>query len=815
MLTLAPQKSLLDSSPFDSSPFAAKFENSPFASNSPRAYWQNRDSVSPTRFGAENQDPRGGSPSPAKRSSIENLKRASRVKNSSMFAREQKQEYDPTSVPVVERPLASGRPLTTKNSQYIQNEHNKEAARALPVSPTKSQPIVQSIEAPSSPSKGQQSPSKSSLSKNSRYARAFEDEDICSDEDRQLPPGRSLHRHAKSVTFDKAPPQVNEYEMTTPDPSSVASGSREGSYESFDGEEDEYDDYGRGSSLDREDSFDAELEDTDKTPVVLPEDWRHISPDTANADLASPADDVFDARDKTPDPVVRSTPLGLLSTPIRTDSVNSNGERRPLPPLPALEPPSFPRARSDSSGSLQAAAERMQSVQKPVPSPPRPASMTKSELQQLAGNSMPIEERLRLMMIQDEDKSQTVKSAAEQQRERRLRRGDKNSTEIKIHEDEPEVEQMDYTPKISRESILRKVKSKKLEDDYDFNSSPFGGSNSINLDFDPDVPLPTLGERAVSEEAEEVVVKQEDAESVVDVYAIPDMYRDQPTPVQIESFQQESAKEATPQDFDDDASHYSTDLNGEHFTPGQQFFDAREKRDTPHAPTSNTRDSVLTEIEGNRISLPQFASMLGEDDFGLSLSSYMTPSPPVGEPTKTLRSAPTPVLAPRPSTPIEQIKPSTPVEDDRENTPDSVIRHPLNDLPMSESPDIPDIPQPVATIRAPSGGLKTRPSLAPADIKAMAETRRQVSGQQPSVPDIPERSPARPSLIPEGESYAENEEDEHTTGKSTHRRSSLVQLEVPDDVIDEGLSIGLDKEFERLIEAQKVCSRLSEPFSRS
>ena len=80
--------------------------------------------------------------------------------------------------------------------------------------------------------------------------------------ERKLPEGRVLHRHAKSVTFDQAPPQVNEYEMTTPDPLSVASGSREGSYDSMGDEEDLS--FEQGSSVDHDDSFDASLEDTDK-----------------------------------------------------------------------------------------------------------------------------------------------------------------------------------------------------------------------------------------------------------------------------------------------------------------------------------------------------------------------------------------------------------------------------------------------------------------------------------------------------------------------------------------------------------------------
>ena len=236
-LVLTPvQKNLFsgDSSPFDSSPVA---------SNSPRLYWQNRDTASPTKSNAENRNPlhdRDGSPSPAKRSSIENLKRASRVKNSNMFAREHKQEYDPTSSPVIERPLATGRPLSVQQGNayggsglgsFRQGENSRMPINGSLRSPIKTNGI---LEDSVSPSKIPSSPTKSSMSAQSKYSQVREsfnpETSIWSEEEdeesanHELPPGKSLRRHAKSVTFDAAPPQVNEYEMTTPDPSSVASG---------------------------------------------------------------------------------------------------------------------------------------------------------------------------------------------------------------------------------------------------------------------------------------------------------------------------------------------------------------------------------------------------------------------------------------------------------------------------------------------------------------------------------------------------------------------------------------------------------------
>src|SRR6202035_1962470 len=94
---------------------------------------------------------------------------------------------------------------------------------------------------------------------------------------------------------------------------------------------------------------------------------------------------------------------------------------------------------------------------------------SKSEIRGMGDGKMTLEERLRLMMIQDDEKPKTP---AELQRERRMRRAggrDRNSQtperdqSINIHEDEdtlddlPGLDTFKLPPRISRESILRKV----------------------------------------------------------------------------------------------------------------------------------------------------------------------------------------------------------------------------------------------------------------------------------------------------------------------------------------------------------------------
>ena len=852
-----------DSSPFDSSPFA---------SNSPRLYWQNRDSASPTRLSAENQNifgQRDSSPSAAKRSSLENLKRASRVKNSNMFAREQNQEYDPTTSPLIERPLATGRPLSsqvqgnTYSARGFDNSRNDKLQdkTKLPVySPLKFVNQTDGFPEPQkSPTRGQASPAKSSLSKNSRYAQAqvfdpengmwSDDEDSIAE--RQLPPGKSLHSHAKSVTFDAAPPQINEYEMTTPVPSSVASGSREGSYESAIEEEESSD---RDSSVDHDDSFDASLEDTDKTPVVLPEDWRFMSPGVANEDLAAHMEDPFEGDQSSPAPGVNPTSaINARTSPARTDSVNSNGERRPLPPLPGLNMPVFPRPRSDSNNSLSATATRVSSSQRVLPSPPRPASITKSEIQGMGGCSMSIEDRLRLMMLQDEDKA---RSPAEEQRDRRLRRGDarEKSAEpmidevvddgIKIHEDEIENDNVadlgeyQLPPRISRESILRKVKSQSQhmqESEYEY-SSPVSSPDRQDVTIlDPDTPLPSLEEQLPTADTEvSVMIKQEeDEESEVDVYSIPDMYQHAAlaesmigSNIGFGGFVSQGSRTSNQGDYDDDESHYSNDSAGEQFDIPKS--NSATEDEAPPTPKAHSPAPTVQAPEGktaHRMSLPQFASMLGDDDFGLSFDQYLTPTPPViEEPTKTdviIEPSRTAPPIDRPMTPIEQLDPPKfpgygNDNDDEPKTPDSVIRHPIS---RGSTPESPSVPEPIATIKAPGSKLKTRPSLTPADTEVMAESRRQISAQHPVIPLISESKSDTSSLSDNGNSVRERSarevslETDHVT--SVKRKSSLIPLEVPVEDLDEGLSIGLDKEFDRVMEAQKVAFALSLPSTET
>ncbi|KAI8180903.1 Bud site selection protein BUD4 [Colletotrichum sp. SAR 10_65] len=705
-----------DSSPFQSSPMET--------TTSPRLFWQKRnlDSIS-----TETQNLYGGrhgSPSPTRRTSIERLQKASRVKNSNILALEQKQEYDPTRVPQIERPLAnysasayggSAAPTAIINglrssdslSRGFGHQRNNSSKSNIPIyspatSPTKASGDATPMQAtfsspPKSPGKEPGSPMKSSLSR-SNFKSSFDPETgtwsaDTSFDDRELPSGKSLHRHAKSVTFDAAPPQINEYEMATPDISSIGSNSREGSFDSMDDEDDDEEHYHLGDHDIGEDSFDASLEDTDKTPVVGPDDWRQSAERMEDPFESSPMPESLPARPGRPEHV-------------RSDS--STSDHRPLPPLPGMGG-SFTRSESrlsDSRGSpgISATAERMLGTHRSLPSPPpAAAAASKSEIQSIGNGKMTLEERLKLMMLSDDHKS-----ASEQQRERRLRRGAQRdrfqspssetetaeSSMLEADEEDDTIgdisalEDYELPTRISRESILRRVNTGETAQEAEYFSSPAPSSSPerpsperrLPLPLDPDVPIPSTEDSILDDEVSDL---SDEEGSVI-------IHRDEDTDAETESITDFYARSEDENDADS-ASHYSdgparvpevTEVDEEILTPRaaspqqafQSFDIASEIRPlelksdkTGNTPTESPVESPMEppakeptpepeeviepeaemepeiqEIEQEqekqiespasvRSGLPEMKDEAKENEFSKGLQSFMLPPPP--EPT--------------------------------------------------------------------------------------------------------------------------------------------------------------------------------------
>ncbi|GAB1209645.1 hypothetical protein APSETT445_008426 [Aspergillus pseudonomiae] len=737
---------------------------------SPRLFWQGRESGSPFPRTQENQVPYDPeSPfSSSKRPSIENLKRQSRVRNSNML-RDYNQEYDPTNVYVPHRPLATTR-SPQKEAQSTPTSQMSNRQETGPVGPR-----------PPSPSKEQAPPAKSSLSRASRFGvkdMGFDPEkEIWSDAD---------NRHAKSVTFDAAPPQVNEYEMTTPDPSSIASDSREGSYES---DEDEFPDisFDRDSLTDREDSFDASLEDLEKTPVVLPEDWRYMSPSSANDELVKEDEDPFteDEESHNPDPRPSSRQeTSEKQAPV--ESVDSNGEPRPLPPLPGRT--SFPPQPSSPS-KLASAFELGSGGQRVLPSPPGPASYSKSEITEFGHSSMPLEDRLRLMMIQ-ENGQEDVKPE-HQDIEVHSKHDDDKQDGTEPHSKQPEQQDTEATdeapqaapevfspPHISRDDILRDLRrSESFMDDSFDESSQIPSSPHSYMNYDPDVPIPSLendddmlDDGDDYDDTNSVIIKQEE-EHENDLYDIPDYYGTIPS-------KDSSFKSLKDKLSSDDESRYSS----------QQMEDD------------------LTEKGSSRNSDAGKATPVPADQDDKALCEA-TPQETQAEPAPGSKMSTIKEALQRPVTPEDDGQISEP------STPDSVIRHPIDDDSDTEVLPEESVPDPIATVKAPGTGLKTRPSLTPADLESMAATRRRISGQHP---------PPMPGLTKQQSNESEHSAPEDTTPSQpakdvSQRQSSLVKLDIPFSIQEESLGFGLDKEFDRVIENQKVAFELSlsQLYSRS
>ncbi|KAK5045791.1 hypothetical protein LTR84_008884 [Exophiala bonariae] len=798
--------------------------SSPFSTASPRLFWQGRDPNSPARESSSVFDPIPQSPN--KRSSIENLKKASRVKNSSMFAIEQSANYDPSKPTILD-----GRPQSVHSLTQQSPLRPSETLRKENMAPVKTSPAQHTakpsyddssitsnkVVSPLSPSRLNPSPAKSSLSKKTGadFRRSGFDPEtgIWEDEDdiqhKQLPAGRGLHRHHKSVTFDQAPPQINEYEEPTPAPSSIASESREGSYEDED-DEDEDLSFERGSSMDHDDSFDASLEDTEKTPVVLPEDWRFMSPEIANTDLVQGEEDVFDDDCGSPAPTAKPGALAYRPHQTSAGSVDSNGQNRPLPPLPP--PPTLGHNNSPSK-RLSGAFERMSIGQRSLPTPPMAAAISKADIQKIGtSSSLTGDDRLRLMALQEQD------------RERRMRRlGSKEPNPVRaesVEQSEPALdepgpavvdygdsrESRDLTPQISRASVLQGLRGDLSRDSRE-SSDDTGTHMASATRFDPDVAIPSM-EDPTQIHIRDAYVKEEEQDEP-DLYSIPDAYNRR-----VVSDSEHSAN----QDDDDLTSQYS-----QYSQPSVAAMPAsapvlEDGQETPKAqsPKSLTNSRFMV---SERVSLPDFTDFGGGNDFNIGLTPYLSqkeekPMPQIPAVSSTalpdlaalrqsIQRSYTPDVQPKaPQSPVmHNFKQPSP------GTPESVVRHSVDVKTFARGMDASETSE-VSKFESDSDR-----SISPSDSGSVIVNTKEGSPVSPISTDFPDGNHNTGSGLPEPEisGAAEDKQPAHLQlpRSAGLRVSSLVPLEIAHEELDDGLGLGLEKEFDRVVEAQKVEFELS------
>ena len=714
-----------------------------------------------------------------------------------MFEIEQKNNYDPSRPTILDGRPQTMQPYSPRSHIRASDPLRKENITPVTVKPPAQSPLrdvhdsdsnaVNGI-TPLSPSRLNSSPVKSSLSKktgsNFRRSGFNPDTGIWEDDDdvknKQLPPGRGLHRHNKSVTFDQAPPQVNEYEMTTPAPSSLGSESREGSYESVE-DEDEDMSFERASSMDHEDSFDASLEDTDKTPVVLPEDWRFMSPDTAKTELTRAEDEVFNDDCGSPEPT--ATPGAFAYRPHQTSagSVDSNGQTRPLPPLPAGVKPS-------SNSLLSGAFERMSIGQRSLPTPPMAAAISKIDILKI-GNSTSLspEDRLRLMALQEEE------------RERRMRRmGSKDSSParepsaegsvINYGEPGPEIyTPRATTPQLSRESVLQGLRADANQESRESSAETEVSHAQSSSVYDPDVPIPST-EDPTQERHQPVFIKQEEYEE--DLYSIPDLYA-----------RRDASESEQSGNLDDDlTSQYSQasaaplplpDLNDD----GQN---------TPKAQSPIREMPKVKSSTGDRVSLPEFNDFGKDTGFDIGLSPFLTqkeekPMPDLAALRQTIQRSYSPEL---------QIKGQQSLATERFQRQSYTVAEPKT-FRTQAGTDFARSHDQAPLVEQSRFDTDSDRSMSPSESGSVIVNPKEGSPISPMSAEFPDDLGTV-----EKETKKDGLAGETTTLRlplmtDSKRVSSLVPLEISQGDLEDGLGLGLEQAFDRVVEAQKVEFELS------
>lgn len=819
-----------------SSPFPSPFGIA--RTSSPRAFWEGKSQ--------ENNRPRGDSV--GRRSSLEKLKRASRVQNNTKIF----QKPDDTAPPP--RPMSYhgaglsspyNSPQLPRNSKIPLPMPKKLDPFVRPETPPKQATKLTSIlTSPSTP----RMPGKPSLISSYR-TNNYEGEGGSYSEAEYEQVNRSPTRRPKSVTFDKEPPDVLHYEMVTPDPS--VEGSPAMHYDSDEDEEDE--------------------DELEYTPVIEPDQWERISPEDVVPDSF---EDTFRS---TPSPSARPLPPipGVFNP--RRESGSPSGSR-PLPSIPVT------KADLESLEKVPLEERVRLMMQEDVVSYEQPSRRRSTE----PSREKEGEDTGGLGIMMDDmslgDREAEVKHDIRRQSvsPAQLEEGDTsdNDETSPSSNREPEIEsgssshyesasEYEPPPRLSRESIRRQVEARRKHS--------FDSQQTIEEDEVSKNDTYLYGQENNSIHETETQIKQEhsDDESI-DVYAIPDMYHlERPASrfnTRSPDLSEVTRSEASRYDDEDNESRYSEigeDENAaettpipsrEEFTPTPTKFQpsiALEKGELivgQQMKEGVIQEGANVEIapDDPRMSLPEFSSIFGDE--GLGLTAYMTPSPPLlpveAPKPEPLGLTPSSELAPssgvireffaqRPEPLEDQMEPASDevIADDEEDT-GSVIRHKIyhsdieedEDENFDSSEDLDDgelsdtdtiqaarspspVAESIATIRVPSGMLKTRASATPADMAAMAAARRQVSGEiriPPPVPRIPKtyHSEGEPSLssddeddIPEGDVAATDEESERKFPEKKRKSIGVPALE--EFEFDLKLD-DLTEEFDRVIETQKV-----------
>lgn len=653
----------------------------------------------------------------------------------------------------------------------------------------------------------QASPTKSSLLSSYR-TNAYNDED-----EYDTPP-RNTARRPKSVTFDKQGPEIQEFELVTPEPSIDGSPG------------DNRDDYSDFSDDDDEVTSDEEY-DLDSAPVMEPEGWTRITPETMPAHVA---DDSFRS---TPSPN-GGRPLpplpGIL--PNRADSASPNGAR-PLPTVPL-------DLRHTGRLSLE---DRMSLMNIHQPDEhPRRASSEEPLSPSFESRDIHIkeEESISSPVVGKSDEDEIAEEHQEH-----VSDASSSTPEPTERNTEPETATTEPTTFQMSRNIIRRQLEERRDDCEEIEHIPEAPQSTQPTDEETKYTFARPQFRnspRSSPRNSDIVIKQEDTSDEEDMYAIPKFNPTIP-PRPISRFgarepdvEPEPSEASTYNDADDEESHYE-DVKLER----QPSFDQESDRysdATPRgspAPQRSIMDGpILKPTDSPRTSLPDFSSVLGDRNLSTELalpdSGKTTPRPedhPEVEHQASRNSSMASMIrgpSPAPSDQMSYmddddtgsvIRHHIETDSEEEYTSDEYYDEDEDDDTATEGRRSPSpVPDTAATIRAPNG-LKTRASATPADIQAMAAARRHVSGDvsiAPPVPRMPlgyrsEGEPSDDSTESELDDIASLGEEDHSDGEALNRRRSnrmkMPALPVLGEFEFDLKLDDLNDEFEKVIEKQK------------
>ncbi|RPA87469.1 DUF1709-domain-containing protein [Ascobolus immersus RN42] len=779
--------------------------------NSPRNFWLSKEHQ-------ENGPDLRHSSSVIRRSSLERLKRASRVQNNKLLHQAQS---SPT--PNGARPMSLQADHATFNTH--RSRRDSEATRPSPmkrnsIPSPQPPPKISSIMRGEGSQSARTSPIKSSILSpyriNNGSSNALDSEDFLSS------PGRR-----KGVTFDDAPPCILQYDLITPDPSVSGSSSI-----SYDSEEDEDD------------------EDIENVPVIEPDHWSE-QPEKPQPQFMT------DRYTSTPSPT-GGRPLPPLPGALnRSDSASP----RPLPSAPKsplehqVEETDEERSEysdgdmtptKETSRTFEDELESLQSSLQDGGDEREEREEANNKVEDLSDSSfnLPTNDK---QTNEEEDKEYNAprisRESIMRQVEARRSRVPSSTYSFSMHDDEG----------VPRSSL-------DYRDDDNYSVSEGDGVYDVSFNSSDRASLaPSITASVKSSEGGKESRRTSEIKDTIK--------------------ETESEKKETQGIQLTEATTLSPQLGPEIERTQQITPPAEEQlqRVEHRVSLPEIQDNVKTEGLGLREFMtpspqpPRTAEPETDTETEASVVSEMSETEDESE--DPMRAAAMKFLEDnRPCTPENQRIP--PPTDEEMRTPESVIHHAVDDysdyttddydetdqeieveddsdrsvsgeedeeeeeeraptptptapVPAIEVAEVEElkthspspIPEEIATVKASGSRLKTRPSVTPSDMASMAAARRKVSGTYQAQPSADTSVPPVPADFQTGEkengsdSGSESDSDVSTergesapTSPTFDRKLSLSKTSALPPLSELGLDLGLEdlsQEFEKVIEAQK------------